>query len=466
MDLETAKAYVLRKNIPHGRLGLDGLKLVLKKLGNPQKNQKIIHIAGTNGKGSTAAYIANIFAQAGFKVGQYASPYVYNFGERMRILDGSKKDKAYVKNFRDGQISPDLFFKYTNEIAAVIASMDLETKKLPNYFEILTIMAFLYFAEAKCDLWVLEVGLGGRLDPTNVIDAPEIAVVTSIGLDHQDRLGDTRVKIAGEKAGILKKGTKYLALYDQSVAIEDPEEAKAVTKVFLDKAKALGIKVIALKSEDITRHAYNLKGQSFAYKDYPKPFKTKLLANYASLNACLAIEAARAFAPDLKLEDIYQGIENTYWPGRLELLNEDPVILLDGSHNPQGVRSLRHSLEKLFPQDTTEIHLTMSMKSKDHVENFKQIFQDAKIKYIICTGIKEMSKVMPAEELAKIAKQVAKEYYDKADMPIIYSIDSIEAASEKALELLDKEDKSILIAWGSFYMAPDFKNTVEKYLNK
>ncbi|MDR3149751.1 MAG: bifunctional folylpolyglutamate synthase/dihydrofolate synthase [Oscillospiraceae bacterium] len=272
------------------------------KLNNPQIGLRCIHVAGTNGKGSTCAFMSSILREAGYeRVGLYISPHLDKITERITV-DGV-------------QISDSDYTALEKQVDAAWAELNFGAEL--GYFARITAIAFLYFRQVKCSIVVLETGLGGRFDATNTIESPEVAIITRIGLEHTAELGDTLPKIAGEKAGIIKSGSSVIfAAQDRSV--ED---------VFIQKCTQLNVPY---------------------YRTEPlENARLQLSAAYQRENAALALKAAQLLGIDYGT--ISRGIENAYWPGRFERLCENPTVILDGAHNPNGISALVNSLREAFP---------------------------------------------------------------------------------------------------------------------
>ena len=464
MNYEQVQEYMLGEDRPKSKLRLDGIRIVLEALGNPDKGKRKIHIAGTNGKGSVTAYSAYILASAGYRVAQYSSPAVYNYGERMRVLDGRNGNKSWVNNPRDGEISEEQIVKYINIIKDTIDSLDFPEEKQPSYFELNLLMAFMYFNDSDCDIWVIEVGLGGTTDSTNVIDAPEVAVITTIGLDHVDVLGNTYLEVAHSKAGILKNGTRKFCLYDQRQAIPNPEEADEVTNFLVSRAAEHGILYEILSKDNVEVVKRDLNGQVFKVAEIDAEFFTKLLPDFEPLNASLAIMATRSLIHDLRIDFIQEGIAACYWPARIEKLNQEPLILLDGAHNPQGARALRSSLNKLLPEATSEVHVMVSMKDKDYKDSLKEVLAGGKVKHLFCSTIHHGYRALDSASLFEDAQEIANAVLDEDSRPIIYNVNSVDEAVNAAMGLVRMNTQSALIGWGSFYMANEFRDASLKFL--
>lgn len=459
MDFAEAMHYLEGTERFGSRLGLERMRDMLLLLGSPEKDLCCLHIAGTNGKGSVCAYSAYMLAAAGLRVGLYCSPYVYEFGERIRILDGRDPGRAWLDDPKAGQISEEAVASTLSEIRSVTETYGFEGDSHPTHFEMLTMMAFLHFKAQACDVVVLETGLGGRLDSTNIIPPPKVAVITAIGLDHTNRLGHTYMEIAGEKAGILKKGTEVLCLYDQNLAIPDPEEAAKVNALFEQKASSLGIRLLRHRHEELEVLSHDLSGQSFRVRGMDgEPYRTKLLPSFEPDNALLAVKAVRALYPEISDDEVRFGLANCYWPARLEKLCDEPVVLIDGGHNPQGAKALRLSLNDLFPEGKNEIHVCSVMKDKDQKGMFREILKGDRVSRIYLTKPKGIPRAAAPEELAEKLKEAAAE--EGTGVPEIVLKDSVAEACSEALALAEKED-SILLAWGSFYQAGEFKAALE-----
>lgn len=312
---------------------LDNITTLLTLLGNPHEKLKYIHIAGTNGKGSTSAFLNQILIESGYKVGIFTSPFVERFTEQIRI--------------NNQEIANENLARIATKVCEMVEQMKSKGMSLPSEFEIICSIAFLYFLEECCDIVILETGLGGRLDATNVIPAPLLAMITSISLDHTQVLGNTLEQIAMEKAGIIKPGCEVL-LYPQCAEVEKVFEITCASQnVILHKA--------FLPQE--AKH-YDLSGQTFdLHSDHDSwsfdNLSITLLGHYQIHNASMAVNAAmllRRKGYNISDKQIYLGLEHTKWIGRFELIRKNPAIIIDGSHNEDGVTMLCESLRRYFPE--------------------------------------------------------------------------------------------------------------------
>ena len=322
MDYEQALAYIHNVKWQGIKPGLERTQTLLAALGNPEKSLKFVHIAGTNGKGSTAAYIAAVLQRAGYRTGLYISPFILRFNERMQV-DGA-------------HITDDELVRLTEEIRPFADAME----ESPTEFELITALAMKHFLYKKCDIVVLEVGMGGELDSTNVIETPDVAVITAIGFDHVAELGPALADIASAKAGIIKSGG------DVVIYGGEPE----VEHVLESKCAAVGAALHKADYSRISDERFTLGGIEMDFEPYGS-VAIPLLGVYQPKNAATAItalEVLRGKGYNISDGDIVGGIAEVSWPGRFEILGRDPVFILDGSHNPQGVEATAASLRRYF----------------------------------------------------------------------------------------------------------------------
>lgn len=323
MTYEQALEYIHSNHWQGKKPGLRRIRALLSRLGDPQKRLRFIHVAGTNGKGSVCACLASVLQTAGYRVGLYTSPFLIRFNERFQVNGVPIPDEELCR--------------VTQAIQPAAQSIE----EPPTEFELITALAMVWFLQQRCDIVVLEVGLGGTLDPTNVIDPPELAVITALGLDHVRELGDTLPQIAAAKAGIIKPGTTVVSYgrcpeADDVIARRAAEQGASLTVPDWDS-----LSIRALEPDCTVLDFGPFRG-----------LRLPLLAAYQPYNAALALTGLLALRkkgwaiPD---EAVYHGIENVSWPGRFELLRREPPFLLDGSHNPQGIRATAESLALRYP---------------------------------------------------------------------------------------------------------------------
>lgn len=304
------------------KTGLDNIKALLRCLGNPQRGMRFVHIAGTNGKGSTSCMIANILTAAGYKTGMNTSPYIEKFNERL-CIDGTP-------------IDGDALIRCTNTVAK--AAEKLKDEGIcPIEFELICAIGFLYFKEQGCDFAVLECGLGGRFDATNAIDTSEVSVICKIGLDHTRILGDTAEKIAFEKAGIIKENRPVVL---------HPDICGGAKEVIMRRAASLGAPVFETESAKVC--AMTLSGTDFEYEG--RDYHINLTGTYQAGNAALAINTAKLLSEKYAISDknIADGIANARWKCRFEYIPGEVNVIIDGAHNPDGIEEFAKSVRALF----------------------------------------------------------------------------------------------------------------------
>ena len=323
MTYEEALQYFDQTDLRGSYLGLEEISKVLDRLGNPEKQLKFVHVAGTNGKGSTATLLESCLRKAGYRVGLYTSPHLVRYNERFKV--------------NGEEISDELLASATERVKAVVDTLE----KAPTQFELMTCIGFCCFLEAGCDIVVLEVGLGGRADTTNVIPVPEAAVITRIGLEHTEILGDTLEKITAEKAGIVKAGG--------TVILGDPtREVFGVTEEICRRQGAELILSDPAEAKPLTR---SVEGQKFSWKQYPE-ISLSLLGKHQLQNGCTALatlEALRGKGWDIPEEAVLEGFRTAVWPGRFECVSTQPTVIIDGGHNQQCAEAIADALKEYFP---------------------------------------------------------------------------------------------------------------------
>lgn len=319
--------------------GLGRITELCQMLGNPQDKLRFVHVAGTNGKGSFCAFLSSILKNAGYKVGIYTSPYILEFNERISI-NGESISNADLA-----------------EICTQVKAFCEQMADKPTEFELITAIAFEYFKRQKCDIVVLECGLGGKLDATNIIKTPELSVITGVDFDHENFLGNTIESIAGEKAGIIKNNIPCLWCGENNDAFSVIKNVATTKNAPITTVNHGGINCISTL----------LSGTLFNFKNYKDLF-IPLLGSYQPKNAVNAITAAEILKQrgfNIKDIDIYAGLKNTSWKARFELLCQDPVIIFDGSHNPQGILAAVNSIKEYFGENKVNI-LSGVMADKDY----------------------------------------------------------------------------------------------------
>lgn len=351
--------------------GLAVMAALCDKLGSPQRSLRCVHIAGTNGKGSCAAMVCAMLRAAGYRTGLYTSPDLTGPWERI------KADEV--------DITLDDFAAVTARVKRACAGLDE-----PSYFEKMTAAAFLYFAEGRCDYVVLETGLGGRLDATNVIETPAVSVIMPIGLDHTAVLGDTLAAIAREKAGIVKPGCPVVCAAQQTDA----------GRVITDRCRALGAPLRMVDINDLHPLSRSLSGQRFSYGDM-EDISLPLLGDHQLANACAAIETGRVLGLDEAA--IRAGLAIARWPCRFEYIPGLPAFLLDGAHNPHGAAALAAALREYLPGQ--KCTMLMGVMADKDWRAILEITEPLAARFV-CIAPEDGPRALPAAALAAAVETV------------------------------------------------------------
>ncbi|MBP1743351.1 MAG: folylpolyglutamate synthase [Firmicutes bacterium] len=428
MNYEAAMAYIQNTAKFGSNLGLDRTLKILELLGNPQDKIKCIHVAGTNGKGSTTAMITRILREAGYKAGMYTSPFLEEFEERIQV-DGEN-------------IGKDDLARTVTEVSKVVEKVISLGFDHPTEFEIITCAMFKHFCEAEVDYAVIEVGLGGRLDSTNVI-TPVLSVITSISLDHTGVLGDTLREIAGEKAGIIKRGVPVVSY---------PQEKEA-EKVIADACSSLGCELISVEPGsgeflETTKHAQRIRVKTLSGVYEPE---LSLLGKHQIMNCAVAISAAEKLQ-DLGLcisrDNILSALGKVKWIGRLEVLREKPLVVIDGAHNIEGITLLSESLKTYFKYE--KLILIIGILRDKQVEAMIETIAPQAHRVIAVTPNSGR-----AESAAELNEVIVK-YNSSSE-----ACDDYAEAYEKALGYAGEDD--MVLVCGSLYMIGDMRKVIRRY---
>ncbi|MCQ2516112.1 MAG: bifunctional folylpolyglutamate synthase/dihydrofolate synthase [Saccharofermentans sp.] len=358
-------------------LGLERMNELDRLLGNPEKSLKAVHVAGTNGKGSVVTYISCGLAAANYKVGVYTSPFLERFSERMRVIDGKAGLNRLEQDESTGEINSDDLTRLSKVVEEKAKEMSFNGFEHPTEFELVTAVAFLWFKEQGVDVVVLETGLGGRLDSTNVFDNPLATVITTIGLDHTDRLGDTIDKITREKAGIFKYQAPAFASNPDDMLLD--EELKPIVRNTL-------IEVAGNKDTTVTFVGANTASAKFTsdgkmhFEAFGEEYETSLQGKHQVLNASLAIKVLINLGVDV--EAIKAGIKSARWKGRAELLSTNPAVILDGGHNVQCATSLVETINLMCDGEfkDKELRVVMGAMADKDVEGMITTLRDSRLK--------------------------------------------------------------------------------------
>lgn len=414
-----------------GAPGLARMQNLCDHLGNPEKELQCIHIAGTNGKGSLAAMTSSILTAAGYKTGLTISLYVVDFRERFQI---------------DGEmIPPRTLANLTEKVLDAIDAIEAEGGEKPVEFEAVTALAFLWFAREKCDLVVLETGLGGRCDATNVVPHKLVAAITKIGYDHMEVLGDTLDKIAAEKAGIIKEGT---------VVVNYPDQPAEAMGPILTAAAEAHTSIITPDKDDLTL----LRGKRLENRIDYGGYRAALglpgthQANHAAMAVEIALALWREFGYDISDDAILQGLADARMPARIEVLRRHPLLLLDGCHNPDGAKMLAATLTRAdFEENLVGVLGVLADKDyKDMLSDLAPCFAK------IYTVTPNCPRALSAEELQKEAR-----FHTDAE-----AADSVADAIRKAVDYADENNLAGVVVCGSLYLAAEARPLLLKEAEK
>ena len=414
MTYQQALDYIHNNSWTNSAPGLSRISKLLELLGRPQKQLRFIHVAGTNGKGSFCSILSEILVSAGMKVGRFTSPYIKRFNDRICINGKEIPDNDLAR-----------LTEYVKPYAETLAEKATE-------FELICAIGMLYFLDEKCDVVILEAGLGGRLDSTNVIDSPDLSVITSIDYDHTAILGDTLEKIASEKAGIIKEGSPVLV----------GDVSGTVKNVIVNKAKDKNAPVFFCDYTTLNIKEFSLEGTVFDYLEH-EDLHLSLLGEYQTKNAALAISAANLVQErySIRKENIYEGVKNAVWNARFEVLDKSIPLIYDGGHNPQGVRECVKSIKKYF-KDQKVILITSMMKDKE----YKKMIE-------LFSSVTDKAYIFRANERAEDAKTIATLFSE--NNVTAYDTDSLFSAYISAKER-SKETGAPILCAGSLYIYEQF----------
>lgn len=414
--------------------GLEKTRELSALCGNPERELQFVHIAGTNGKGSCAAMLASVCQSAGLKTGLYTSPYIVRYNERIQV---------------DGEEIPDeRLAALTKELSQAAESMETP----PSEFEFGTVLAFLYFRECHCDIVILETGLGGTFDSTNVISRPLLCIITALGFDHTGQLGSTMREIAQAKAGIIKKGTTVL-FYGENAEGEE---------VLRERCKELSVPLFLPDFSEIVperQGRLSLSGrdaeescQCFSYRQW-RHVTLALPGLYQQKNAALVLLAVEQLCQkglSLPEEAVRNGLQTVRWQARLEAVSDRPLLLVDGSHNPQGMKATVESLHHYFPG--RKLQFIFGVMADKEVEAIASIFLPyAKKVYVTAPA---MPRAMKAEELLTLCERLLGE----TGRPELVLCPTTEEALKEAL---DEEEDEVIAAVGSLYLAGEIKKRLQ-----
>lgn len=406
--------------------GLNSIRELCGRLGDPQEDLKFVHVAGTNGKGSVCAYLASVLKAAGYRVGKYISPAVFTRREEIQVNDRNITVKAFCQGLE--------------RIRDACGGMTAEGLPHPTAYEIRTALGFLYFKEKRCDVVVLETGMGGCLDATNIVENTLVSVIASVSMDHMKFLGNSLAEIAAQKAGIMKKGQPVVSMRQEEEAAE----------VISEKAADLGCPLTVVDPQCLRNIRYGLKHQRFDYGNW-KRMEITLAGKYQPENAALALEAVNSLRDgglSIPEEAVRRGLAETKWHGRFTVIGEKPCFVIDGAHNEDAARRLAESIEFYFTNKRI-IYIIGVLKDKEYGKIIR--LTASRAEHIITVTPPDNPRALPAYELAREVALVH---------PQVTAVDSLEEAVEMSALLAGKED--VIIAFGSLSYLGRLTEIVEK----
>ena len=425
MKYEEAMEYIEECNALGSIPGLESIERLTSYLNNPQDKLTFIHVAGTNGKGSVSAFVANTLKQSGYKVGRYISPTIFTYRERFQINEKmiSKKDLGEL-------------MEQVKEACDKIVS---DGHPHPTSFEIETALSFLYFEKKGCDVVVLETGMGGRLDATNIIPAPKLCVLTSISMDHMQFLGDNLSEIAAEKCGIIKNGT----------AVVSTSQAPEVMNVVKTACKKNDVELFVPDLTEVSKVKQGLEKQTFTYKG--TKYEISLSGSYQIENAVLALEVLEWLSVNgfekITEKKVVDGLKSTVWRGRFSVLSKKPYFIVDGAHNVAAALKLTESIRFHFTKRKI-VYIMGMFRDKEYEKVIRITAPFAS--QIITVAAPGNPRALPALELAEAVREVN---------PNVTNADSLEEAVEMSYLFADKD--SVIIAFGSLAFLGQLMTIVE-----
>lgn len=432
MTYQEAEAYINDTPRFTTKNTLENTKAVLEKMGHPERRMKLIHVAGSNGKGSVCAYLSSILTTAGKQTGLFTSPHLVDINERFQINQENVSNELFLEAF-----------EAVMDMVHTLLREQPDTFAHPTFFELLFLMGIYIFDKANMEYVVLETGLGGRFDATNVIEHPLISVITSISLEHTEYLGDTCAKIAGEKAGIIKEGCPVV--YDGT--------REDVSEVIEAQAAQMHSRAYAIRPEMYKILMNTHKTIDFSMDTgYYEPMDVSIdsVAEYQIMNAMEAVTAAEVMDIGLTEEDIHRGMERMHWQGRMETVL--PGVILDGAHNDSGVEEFVKTARK-FQKDTKLTLLFSCVKEKDYDGMIRTICESLDFESVVVTQIDSYRQV-PSEELAQI--------FRKYTTRPVEEISFIDDAFDEAMK---RKGDGVLFCVGSLYLVGSLKSLIRSRKN-
>lgn len=426
MNYTEARKFIDEISLRGSELGLTAITNLLHILGDPQDDLKFVHVGGTNGKGSLLAYLESILRMAGYHVGRYISPTLFSYRERIQV------NGAYIGR--------EEFAHHLTRVAEAMEQMKAQGMGLPTVFEVETAVSFLYFQERNCDMVLLEVGMGGRFDATNLIKTPVLTALVSISMDHVEYLGNTLAEIAWNKAGIFKPGVPAVC------AAQKEEAAEVIRKEAAEK----GCSCTFVKPELFEEVQYGLEEQYFSYRQF-RNMEIHLAGVHQIENAALALECVlslRSCGYPVSDEAVREGLKQTRWKGRFTIIHRDPVVIIDGAHNPDAAERLREAVETYFPnQKKYYIFGVFSDKEYDKIIDSTAPLAE----HIFAIETPANPRALPAAQLAEAVRPVN---------PSVEAAEDITDAVKKAFAAAEPED--VILIFGSLSFLGQVERTIEE----
>lgn len=429
MNYEQSVEYILSIPLFGKKTGHDNVKELLKRLGNPHQYLNFIHVAGTNGKGSVCAMLSYIYIEANNKVGLFTSPHLEKINERIKINNNNIKDNDFLR----------IFLVVKSEIDNMVS----DGFNHPAFFETLFVMAVLFFKEQNVNIAVIETGLGGKLDATNIIEKPLLSIITQIGLDHTGILGDTVEKIAIEKAGIIKDNCPVVVSAQENTVLEVIREKAKDKNSFLQEVMPIEYKILKRTDKGID---FSLKNKYYYYNR----LSLNICATYQIINlatALNAIDVLKEIYP-VKLIEIEEALKKFYWPGRMEVI--DNWLVLDGAHNENGIKEFVENINFCFNGKEITLLFT-AMRDKSYESMIMELSKCKNVKKIIVTKIEQERCLEP---------KIIKECFERNNFKNVY----IELELEKVLKEYFKRNDELLCCVGSLYLIGEIKKIIRRYV--
>ena len=486
MNYEEAIQYINEIPWTSRKIGLHRIKKMLDELGRPDKCLKFIHVAGTNGKGSVCSMLASVLKAAGYRTGLFTSPHLIKYNERMKVNGEEITDEEFAKVItkvaeasgrtskareaaeEKGISSPNQGKKAANLVSKI--SADTGIIDSPSEFEIITAAGIQWFKEKKCDIVILEVGLGGEYDSTNAIEEKELAVITPIGFDHMAILGNTLREIAKAKAGIISEGCDVVCALQSLDGIKNIEYQDRSTiagkieilKVISSKCLEMRAKLHIPDTFGFSIVESGLDGQTFKSRYSEEPLQVRLIGEYQLSNTLTVLEAIHVLKNkgyDIPEQAVRTGLKTVTWPARFEVLNRNPVFILDGAHNEHGIKAAVESLRGMFG-DTKIIYIIGMLKDKSIASMLELLYGNAK-SFITLTPLSE--RALNGEELAWMVRSRGFEAVSFNNVD-----EAIKHAFEISCETTDdhNSEKAVICLFGSLYLAGEVKELCSKLFIK